>query len=545
MYKVMIADDEGIVIDALRFIIEKNFKGQCMIESAKTGRQVIELADQFRPDIAFIDIQMPGISGIKAMQEIRETYKNVIFIVVSAYDKFDYAKEAINLSVMEYINKPIEQTKIISTLKRAMQMVDEKHQKRNRDLMIQEKLETVLPIIENGMIYSMLFQENFNEETENYKNLLGIEATQGYMMVLRFGDALQDGKLTNAIGTSVKAQSFYQTIRETIKDFFPAVVGAMMGNSVMVMVPLEKEGEEYEQRIEIIERAREMVRKLKKSIGVQFRVGIGSTCPLEEIGESYREAVEAFRYSKASVSHAKDFSLSCEYTEDYPIDIENRLFDAVERGDVSETGHQAQLFFDWMCTSHPEAEPDIKLKALEFVLWAEHIAYSNGGMTYQFLARHEYLGEVCGAESYDELKQWFLQKIKEASYNVSRKKKEQEQGTVDMAKQYIREHYRDVSLDDISREVNISPYYFSKLFKEETGMNFIDYLTDVKIQKAKELLTDSRKSMKEICLDIGYSNPNYFSHIFKKKMGITPSEYKEKRILGGGGERGSEHCETE
>ena len=77
----MIADDEGIAIDALRFIIEKNFKGQCMIESAKTGRQVIELADQFRPDIAFIDIQIPGISGIKAMQEIRQTNKNVIFIL--------------------------------------------------------------------------------------------------------------------------------------------------------------------------------------------------------------------------------------------------------------------------------------------------------------------------------------------------------------------------------------------------------------------------------------------------------------------------------
>ena len=529
MYKIMIADDEGIVIDALRFIIEKNFKGECMIESAKTGRQVIELADQFRPDIAFIDIQMPGISGIKAMQEIRQTNKNVIFIVVSAYDKFDYAREAINLSVMEYINKPIEQTKIVSTLKRAMELVDEKHQKRNRDLMIQEKLETVLPIIENGMIYSMLFQANFNEETQNYKNLLGIETAEGYMMVLRFGDALQDGKLTNAIGTSVKAQSFYQTIRETIKDFFPAVVGAMMGNSVMVMVPEEKGREEYEQRIEIIERAREMVRKLRKSIGVQFRVGIGSICPLEEIGESYREAVQAFQYSTASVSHAKDFSLSCEYTEDYPIDIENRLFDAVERGDVSEAGHQAGLFFDWMCSSHPAAEPDIQLKVLEVVLWAEHIAYSNGGMTYQFLARHHYLGEVTKANNYDELKQWFLSKIKEASYNVSMKKKKQEQGTVDMAKQYIREHYRNVSLDDISREVNISPYYFSKLFKEETGMNFIDYVTDVKIQKAKELLQDSKKSMKEICVDIGYANPNYFSHIFKKKMGVTPSEYKEKK----------------
>lgn len=108
MYKIMLADDEGIVIDSLSFIIEKEFGISCQIESAKTGRNVIELAERFRPDIAFMDIQMPGINGIEAMKEIRENNANTIFIVMSAYDKFDYAKEAINLGVLEYLNKPVE-----------------------------------------------------------------------------------------------------------------------------------------------------------------------------------------------------------------------------------------------------------------------------------------------------------------------------------------------------------------------------------------------------------------------------------------------------
>ena len=100
-YKIMLADDEGIVIDSLKFIIEKEFGDQCAIEFAKTGRSVIELAENFRPDIAIMDIQMPGINGIEAMREIRETNTNVVFIVMSAYDKFDYAKEAIKLGVLE------------------------------------------------------------------------------------------------------------------------------------------------------------------------------------------------------------------------------------------------------------------------------------------------------------------------------------------------------------------------------------------------------------------------------------------------------------
>ena len=120
MYKVMLADDEGIVIDSLTYIIRQNFDGECQVESAKTGRSVIELAESFRPDIAFMDIQMPGINGIEAMKEIKKNNPNLIFIVMSAYDKFDYAQEAINLGVLEYLHKPVNQKKIVEVLKRAI-----------------------------------------------------------------------------------------------------------------------------------------------------------------------------------------------------------------------------------------------------------------------------------------------------------------------------------------------------------------------------------------------------------------------------------------
>ena len=116
MYKIMLADDEGIVIDSLRFILSKEFGDTCVIESAKTGRSVIELAELFGPDIAIMDIQMPGINGIEAMREIRETNTNTIFIVMSAYDKFDYAKEAIGLGVLEYLNKPVDRTEIVAVV---------------------------------------------------------------------------------------------------------------------------------------------------------------------------------------------------------------------------------------------------------------------------------------------------------------------------------------------------------------------------------------------------------------------------------------------
>ena len=181
MYKIMLADDEGIVIDSLRFIIEKEFGDSCQIEFAKTGRNVIELAEHFRPDIAFMDIQMPGINGIEAMKEIRRNNANTIFIVMSAYDKFDYAKEAINLGVLEYLNKPVEKSKIIEVLKKAMGMIDKERKKRSEELMIREKMETVVPIIENGLIYNLLFQEYFADDIENFKTLLEFQIGRAHV----------------------------------------------------------------------------------------------------------------------------------------------------------------------------------------------------------------------------------------------------------------------------------------------------------------------------------------------------------------------------
>jgi len=254
MYKIMLADDEGIVIDSLRFILTKEFGDACMIESAKTGRSVIELAEHFSPDIAIMDIQMPGINGIEAMREIRETNTNTIFIVMSAYDKFDYAKEAIGLGVLEYLNKPVDRTEIIAVVRRAMHLIDREREKRSRDLMIREKMETVVPIIENGLVYNILFQEFFEDDIENFKNLLGLSMDYGCMMALVFGEDQEGNHMTNAVGTSVRVQNHVREVREVVKSYFPGIVGSVMANKIAVFIPWEEPKQEYNERIEMIEK---------------------------------------------------------------------------------------------------------------------------------------------------------------------------------------------------------------------------------------------------------------------------------------------------
>ena len=533
MYKIMIADDESIVIDALKFIIERNFEDECIIESAKTGRKVIELAEYFRPDIVFMDIQMPGINGIEAMREIRKNNAHIIFIVVSAYVKFDYAKDAIGIGVLDYINKPIEKEVIIKTLRTAMKQVDEAKQKRSIDLANKEKLEIVTPIIENGFIYSLIYQNSEKEELDNFRTLLGIEEESGYLMSLQFGELSDKEQMENVIGTSVRLQKEYTRMKDVMKMFFRCCVGAMMGNMILAFVPYEipSQEAEYEIRINIIENARKMVRELRQTFDAKFRLGIGSIHEIQNLSESYNEAMRSMAYNCSdSVVHVNDLPILCNYEEDYPIETETHLFKNVENGNLNKSVYYAKSFFDWMVENHSQNVMDIKLKVLEFVLRAETIGFESGGMVYRFNMRSKYLGTIMEMQTYQQLYEWFEAKISEVCRNILTKKEESTVDIVKKAQLYIEQNYsKDIVLDEVSKQLQISPYYFSKLFKKRTGSNFIEYLTNIRIEKAKELLRNSSKSIKEICMEVGYSDANYFSRTFKKNVGVSPTEYKEEK----------------
>lgn len=529
MYKIMLADDEGIVIDALKFIIEKRFGEKCEIQSAKTGRSVIELAEIFRPDIAIMDIKMPGINGIDAMKEIKKFNPSTIFIVMTAFDKFDYAKEAINLGVLEYLSKPVNREKTENVLLRAMGMIDKARENRSRDLMIKEKLETVVPFIESGLIYTLFFQEEDKANIRQYKELLSIESDFAYVLIFEAGEREENHKLTNEVGSGVRLENCYKEIRETIKDTFKCIVGPVMANKIIVLAPATHETLEYGERILIIERIRSLIHKLDEQFDVHFKAGIGTVKSWIRLQESYQEAAMALRVSAGSVSHANDLEIGCKYEEDYPIETEKRLLDCVSKGEVNGAITEAGYFWNWMVENYRDKAMDIRIKVLDFVLWAENIAYHKSRLVYRFTSRSEYLPFLYNTDIGEIMQKWFVGKIADATRNVAGLKEEIIKSPVERAMIYIKEHYNhDISLDEVSKEVDISPYYFSKLFKEEKGVNFIDYLTGLRIEQAKKMMKDNRISVKEIGIEVGYQDPNYFSRIFKKNVGITPTEYKER-----------------
>lgn len=526
MFKIMLADDEGIVIDSLRFLITKEFGDEVEIEYAKTGRNVIELAERFRPDIAVMDIQMPGINGLDAMREIRARDENVVFIVLSAFDKFDYAAQALKLGAIEYLTKPMERTKMIETLRKAMDRVTAERNRRADRLMIREKLETVIPLLESSFLYHLLTRESDEEDLRDYRTLLDFKSDYAYMMVLTAGDEKIGGQMTNAVGSGIRLQSYTWEIREIIKLFFDSASVCVIGSEIVVLCPYTQENFGYGDRLDVIQRARETARKLHERTDARFRVGIGSAGTLRHMAESYNDALNALRMTTNTVAHTDDFVSGSADGQSFPIDAQERFLEAVERGRFEAASAAARELCGWTA-SLPLM--DARLKLLELILKADEIADRSGSSV--SADRSDYLPALMAAETHTALWDWCEPRIFSACMRVQNRQSAHSNGVIDAAKDYIEANFsKSITLEDVSREVNISPYYFSRIFKETIGENFIDYLTNLRLEKAKTLLGTTGFSMKEICAMSGYSDPNYFSKIFKKNVGMTPTEYREGRL---------------
>ncbi|MDD3334808.1 MAG: response regulator [Eubacteriales bacterium] len=522
MYRIILADDEGLELESLRFILEKAFGDECVIETAKTGRTVIELSERFHPDIAVMDIRMPGINGIDAMREIRRFNTSVRFIVLSAYDSFDYAKEAISLGVSSYLTKPVHRDSIVDALRSAMTEIDSERSRLKKNLLLREKLENAIPMLEAGLLDSLLLRRDHKSMLRDYIDMLDIQEDGGYFLAIDFQSEVE-------AGGNLEVVRSYECAKRLITDVFRHAISQLMGNRILAVVFCMTPKDEYQSRVQVLERVRELKKRLTEATELPVAIGIGSICPIESLSDSYDQALAALERRISSVSHFNDLPLSKRWEEGYPSEEEYAMYASAEKGDVTATCYHANAFFSMMVRNYTDHPMDVKLKVLELVMRVEYIAFHTGGQTYHFMQRQGYMEAVLAIDDFEKLRQWYLNKVRLATENIVGDKEKTSQSIVEQAKQYIDQHFaKDITLNSISREMHVSPYYFSKLFKATTEQNFIEYLTQLRMENAKSRLSGTNQSVKEICLSIGYNDPNYFSRSFKKYAGLSPSEYREE-----------------
>lgn len=427
MYRILLADDEGLELESLKYFIEKNFGKECELRMVRSGRAAIEMTNSFQPDIAIMDIQMPGINGINAMKEMRRTHPDMFLIVLTAYDVFDYAKESISLGVLQYLTKPLKKNQLLSALYQAMDQIDRTRKKRQDDILLREKLDIALPMLEQGFIYSLVLKQENQMSVHRYRELLGITETSGFFLILKgqIPEKRQELLLWNQTWNES-----YERIAANVKRAFHAIVSPSMGDEIAALVLCGEQSEE-EQKKEmdhVLSKARVLVRRFEEETGLGIRIGVGSVTGISRLRLSYEQARDSLQSGQEPV---------CSYLD----------------------------------------MPHAWANAARFDQHVDHVAEARA------IIESRYASEL--------------------------------------------------SLSLVADEIHVSSFYLTRLFKEKTGVTFLEYLTKIRMEAAQDMLLHTEKSIKEIAASAGYQDPNYFSRSFKKYTGLSPREFRE----GIGGEK--------
>lgn len=405
MYKLLIADDEPLEREGLQLMIERAFPHTFTIFHAEHGRSAIQQVEQHRPHIIFMDMKMPGIQGLEAIAEIRKMDAQAKIVILTAYDYFTYAKEAISLGVSEYVLKPAKKQQMIELLQKLLHQITEEQAMREQQLTAREKLVQLQALSETA--WTWLLMGKMDECPAHAFS--GMEFERGYAIVVELEK-----------NDASEREKWEETVKQYMKQHRRCLCSPLSQRQMAIFM-------ESEQHEHVISFAQSLLKQLEKGLQQRVKIGIGTIqSGIDGLRRSYKEAWAAIRYisSFSRVMHIDDVPL----TDD-----------------------------------------------------VEHIHIKTNG------------------------------------------------SVIEQVEMFLHENYcYDVTLEEVAKYVHLTPYYFSKLFKKETGQTFIDYLTNLRIEKAKQFMRDEGLTVKEACYRVGYKDPNYFSRVFKKVTNMTPTEYRQE-----------------
>lgn len=524
MYSLMVFDDEPIVIESVKHIVETEFKNIRVTQTARSGREAIDKARIERPDIILTDIKMPGINGLEAVKEIKKIHNNIKFIIVSVYEYFEYAKQAVELGVIDYLTKPVNKARLVETLIRITRQLDEEKYKYDQELETKEKIERMVSISEHSFIYSLLLSQPVNYS--EYKTVFNIKGDTGYICVLTYqGNKNHNGQ--EQFGDSIRSQKFYSFFKDSLKFKYQCIVGPVMLDRVVVYVT-QSVKDHYQQRVQTIAYLEDIIERMEKTFDVSFKVGIGKVHDDDNIIVSYHEALRALNYGEAGkIVHIDDIAPFLDDTGFEIFSEERRLTSAIEKGDVQLCINILTDIFN-KYTNYFENQ-SLKSRLIEIMIVARRIALENGIKDDKYIENIDFFNQIFNCETKSEFEQICMERIRYIASKIDRSKGKTIGIIVDKANKIISERFsQELTLDEISKELYVSPQYFSRLYKQEMGINFIEQLTLIRMQNAKRLMEQGEYSIKEICYLSGYSDPNYFSRLFKKFEGVSPTVYQKQ-----------------
>lgn len=532
--KVFLVEDEVIIRSGVKKSINWEQEGYEFVGEASDGELAYPMILKEKPDILITDIRMPFMDGLELSRLVKKELPDIKILILSGYDEFEYAKKAIKIGVTEYLLKPISAAKLTEVLNAVAETIRQENEEKNL-------LETY---------FAEMRENTERDKMRLFEKLLMGDLSMGEILEAgeRFGMNL-GASCYKIVLFKILANLENHVYAEQMVDACSAVEQAA---SMMEGVYVFQRGVEgwaflltAQDEKSMEESAKILYQNLKQAMKnytqLEYFGGIGSTVPrIRSLKQSFREADRAF--AARFVEEANQIISQKEFEK-------NQMEEGLKMQGVVQIGKSREMLQKFLSNGTREevkAFSDAYISRIEeenirstmvrqyvvidvcivILSFCERISSAN-----RLQEEAEELQKMMQKiHSLSEIKKYVVRLLNEAIELRDAESGRRYSDLIAAAKKEIENHYmtEEISLNTVAISVGMSPSYFSSIFSKEAGKTFVEYLTEVRIGKAKEFLMCSSMKTSEIGYEVGYKDPHYFSYIFKKVQGCSPKEYRAR-----------------
>lgn len=542
MYKVLIVDDEIYVVALIQKLIEWEKFDMRVEATANDGITALELVKEIKPDLVIVDVRMPGYDGISFMDKVREFNENVRFIVISGHKQFDYARGAMRNNVEDYLLKPINKEELESVIVQVHDKLIMNQKKETHIKEMKEELDTSKRRIRESLIKELQREgsEEFSLSLDKLNEHYLVNLQEGnYQMCMLILDA--PVKFDTSADRDLLFYKIQDRLAGELRRFCLEVIDMEQENIIFYLLNY-KNGTQEKISSMLHQLMREYRGQIQKFEQVSLTVCAGTVYEsFDQLGSAIPELCR-LAASRCALSELRVIEPGDIKTEGNILPAiwefgEEKLRKALTELNVEELLHCIREMFSR--AFYGIEEDSLLYYRLYLELCAEIYNYfSNIGMLQESEKEFNQRMSKCFLQTsnvrvYGKL---LCDEVQRLINENQLSEVSQATPTIRIVKRYITEHYmEEISLSTAAQVVNLSPVYLSRLFKKEEGINFLDYVNQYRIEVAKKFLSDINYNVLEAADLSGFKNTRYFSKIFKKAVGITPSEYRKRHL---GKERG-------
>lgn len=526
-YNVLLVDDEKEICQIIIRKLDWKSMGFHIVGYATNGVEALEMAEELQPDVVMTDIKMPYMDGLTLSRKLKEIYQKIKIIIFSGFDEFEYAKEAIKIEATEYILKPINESELREVFERVKTDLDrELDERRNIDKLRQYYLES-LPVLQENFYISLLegklTQEQIEEDLQNYQ----IQWTEASNIVTVLH--ISKTNLPAEMDSFLAAISVKRLAEEQLQRKWDSRIFVYLGD-VILITTITDEKHADARYTDAMDR---FCKLAKRVCGITVTAGVGYMCSsMNELSISYESARHAVSYR---VLYGSERAINIAEIDPYEEKEENwtegesiqKIIREIKMGDREKLD---QAVSEGVKNLAEGSSSIMKYRVFVMAFITEVFRFGSNKVNIEkvFENQQDIYGHAMQMESPEELKDWLLETAGRLQDMVLSERDDTVKSFVEKAVEYVQEHYgeQNLSVETICRNLGVSTAYFSTLFKKETGKTFINYLTDCRMEKAVELLLEQDEKTYIVAEKVGYADPNYFSYVFKRKFGVSPSKYK-------------------